>query len=143
MRYKPHLDLIAVSFANPNESVGSVVARITKKFQRLAQKWRDKLRLASCSEFDEYQTYVRQVPILYGFLIKSTVVAIMTYDASKPQSHARSLATLDHSRDGEDVWHALAIAIVCCRVRNLVLQLEKEGLIGEEVISEDDFGLDL
>ena len=135
---RSYIDLIAVTTAEPDETVQSVADRMTDNFHTLARKWRNKLRHSECQENDDNQRYTHKLPTLYGFMIKYSVVAVVTFDSRSLSNPIRTLTTLNHQIDGIDVWHALAISIVCCRARNHLLQLEKEGCIGAEIPTEDD-----
>ena len=138
LQRRPYIDLIAITAAEPGESVQSVVNRMTKRFHSLAKQWRNFLRHPDCKETDAEQKYTRRLPTLYGFMIKYSVVAVVTYDSRSWSLPVRTLVTLNHQEDGHDVWHSLAISTVCCRARNHLLQLEKEGYIGPEIPDEDD-----
>ena len=138
LQRRPYIDLIAITSSKLGESVQSVVNRMTEKFHSLADHWRDKLRHPDCKETDAEQRYNRKLPTLYGFMIKYSVVAIVTYDPRSRSNPIRTLVTLNYQEDGHDVWHSLAISIVCCRARNHLLQLEKEGLIGPEMPPDED-----
>ena len=98
------------------------------------------------------------LPTLYGLLICSSLVMIVTMAAdttpatasrhtpspspspSPPHSSPgqtdpglRMIATFDFSKTGEDVWNALAIAIVVMKIRNTMLQ-EYERDLGLESV---------
>ncbi|KAL9102966.1 MAG: hypothetical protein Q9163_001953 [Psora crenata] len=135
---KPHIDMISVATAKPGETVQSVVHRITDKLYSLGREWRNKWRHPDHKESDVDQGYMHEPPTLYGFVIKYSVVAIVTCDARMPTKPVRTLVTLDFQQLGQDVWHALAISIVCVRTRNYLLQLEEEGQIGEEILDDSD-----
>lgn len=78
------------------------------------------------------------MPTLYGFVLKYSVLAIVTYDASVPKKAIRTLGTFDWKVGAQDVWHALAVAIVMVRARDYLLQLEREGELGEEITELSD-----
>lgn len=42
----------------------------------------------------------------------------------------------DFRHDGQDVWHAFAVAEFMCCARNYLMELDAEGLLGPEI--EDD-----
>ena len=135
---KPHLDLIIVATAKPRESVQDLVQRISDKLYSLGREWRNRWRNPDCKEDDQHQTYTHDLPTLYGFIVKYSVVAVVTSDSRAPYKPIRTLVTLDFQLLGQDVWHALAISIICVKARNYLLQLEQEGHIGEEVPDDSD-----
>ena len=124
--------------AKPGEPVQTVLDRVTAKLHSLGREWRNKWRHPTCKEGVGRQLYSREVPTVYGFVIKSSVVAIVTYDARLPTKPIRTLVTLDFKRVGHDVWHALAISIVCIKERDYLLQLDREGHVGEEIPDDSD-----
>ena len=63
----------------------------------------------------------------------------MTCDSRVPGKPIRTLGTYDFSIAGQDVWHALAVAIVMIRARNFLMHLDKEGELGPEIV---DYGSD-
>ena len=77
------------------------------------------------------------MPTLFGFVIKYSVVAIVTCDSSIPKKPIRTLGTFDWKIVGQDVWHALALAITMVSARNFLVQLDEEGGLGEEIEESD------
>lgn len=74
--------------------------------------------------------------MLTGFVIKYSVVAIVTCDSRVPGNPIRTLGTFDFKVVGQDVWHALAVSIAMVRGRNYLMQLDGEGELGPEVVDE-------
>lgn len=72
-------------------------------------------------------------------MIKNTIVAIVTCDASVPDKPIRTLLTTHWGTTGQEVWHALAAAITMVKARNYLMQLDEEGELGPEII---DYGSD-
>ena len=135
---KSYIDLIAVVAAKPSENVPATLDLLTRKLHSLAQQWRDALRHPDCNKDDEEQFYTRDPPTLYGFLIKYSVVAIVTHDASKPDKPVRNIVASNHQMDGYDVWAALAISVVCVRARNQLLSIDGEGKLDVDMTEDDD-----
>lgn len=135
---KSYIDLISIVAAKPNETVPVALDRLSRKFHKRAQEWRDKLRHPDCDKDDENQVYAQAPPTLYGFLIKYSVVAIVTHDASKPDAPVRNLMTSNLQMLGYDVWAALAIAIVCVRARNQLLGMDDLAKLDVEMPEEED-----
>jgi len=88
-------------------------------------------------------------PVLTGFIITGTIVAIMTLDTNPAvfpyieDSKPRFIASFDFSEDGMDVWNAFAVAITVMRVRKTMLQLVTKAKrdcdpLWKEVISESN-----
>lgn len=111
---------------------------MTDKLHCLGRQYRDKWRHPDFEEADMDQEYTHEMPTLYGFVVKYSVVAIVTYDSSVPGKAIRTLSTLDFQKVGQDVWQALAIAIVVIKGRNYLKQLEEEQELGEEIDDESD-----
>ena len=77
------------------------------------------------------------MPTLFGFVIKYSVVAIVTCDSSIPRKPIRTLITCDWKIMGQGVWHALAVAITMVRARNYLMELNEEGELGEDIEESD------
>jgi len=77
-----------------------------------------------------------EVATLYGLVVSHTVVAVVTYDARKVDSDVRALATFDLGNEGQDVWNALAIAIVVCTVRNFLAEQDPPSM--RQSIEDED-----
>ena len=129
--------MTAIASARPRESTESVVARVTDQLHDLGRRYRDEWRHPDCSEHDLEQKYIHPLPTMFGFVIKYTVVAVVTYDASVLGKPIRTLLTTDWRVVGQDVWHALAIAIAFVRQRNYLMQLDKDGLLGSELVEDE------
>lgn len=137
LEHKTHIPVTAIACAKPKESTESVVNRVTDQLHSLARQYRDKWRHPKCKESDEKQVYTHQLPTLFGFVIKYTVVAVVTCDSSVPGKPIRTLHTGDWTRVGQEVWHALAVSIALIKQRNYLMQLDKEGELGPEIIEEE------
>lgn len=139
VQHKDHIPVIAIASAKGQETVESVVGRITDQLHSLGRQYRDKWRHPSSHESDEHQEFTHELPTLTGFVIKYSIVAIVTCDIRVAGNPIRTLGTFDFKVIGQDVWHALAISIAMIRGRNYLMQLDEEGELGPEVI---DYGSD-
>ena len=104
----------------------------------MRQQWQDKLGRPSRHRSRSTAQLKQKLPTLYGFVIKFSVVALVTYDANQPTRPIRTLVSMNHAIDGTDPWHALAVSIVCIRARNILMELDSEGYFGEELTDDDD-----
>ena len=140
VQHKDFIPVIAIATAKGQETVESVVGRVTDQLHSLSRQYRDKWRLPNPqANDDEHQEFIHELPTLTGFVIKYSVVAIVTCDSRVPGSPIRTLGTFDFKVIGQDVWHALAISIAMIRGRNYLMQLDAEGEVGPEVV---DYGSD-
>lgn len=136
-----HIPAITIATAVPHESVASVVGRVTDQLHEMGNQFRSLwLDYSRCSEMDKEKDkhYVHKLPTLYGIVIKYTVVAFLTYDASKPGQAVRCVGTYTFGKEGQDVWNALAVSILFIRARNYLMELAEEGELGDVVDDEDD-----
>ncbi|KAM5444400.1 hypothetical protein MferCBS31731_000920 [Microsporum ferrugineum] len=76
----------------------------------------------------------RTFPVIMGFLICGSIVALMTLDSDprmnpifNSKTSGRLISRFDFSEYGQDVWNALAIAIAVARMRKTIIQCEQEG----------------
>lgn len=136
-----HIPAIAITTAAPKESVASAVGRITDQLHDMGKQyrslWLDRTR---CSETDDVQYYVHDLPTLYGVVIVSSVVSFLTYDVAMPGQAVRCLGAYNLQKRGQDVWHALAVSIIFIRARNYLMELKGEGELEEleDVDSTDE-----
>jgi hypothetical protein len=135
-----HIPAITIATAVHNESVASAVGRVTDQLHHMGNQYRSLwLDREHCSEKDEVLDYVHDLPTLYGVVIKYTVVAFVTYDVARPGQAVRCVGTYNFQKEGQDVWNALAVSILFIRARNYLMELAKEGELGDVV---DDASVD-
>lgn len=142
VQHKDFIPVIAIASAKGQETVESVVGRVTDQLHSLGRQYRDKWRRpGSPRGSDGHQDFffTRQLPTLTGFVIKYSVAAIVTCDSRVPGNPIRTLGTFDFKVVGQDVWHALAVSIAMIRGRNYLMRLDAEGELGPEVV---DYGSD-
>lgn len=137
LKHKAHIPVTAIACAKPRESTESVLGRVTDQLHDLSRQYRDKWRHPDCKESDVQQRYTHSLPTLFGFVIKYTVVAIVTCDSSVPGSPVRTLNTADWRVITQNVWHAIAVAIAFIVQRDYLMQLDDEGELGPEIIEEE------
>ena len=127
-----HIPALSIAAANPDESVASVIGRLTDQVHDRGNQyralWLDEDR---CTVYDNEQYYFHDLPTLYGVAINYTIVSFLTYDVAKPGEALKCLASFNFQQVGQDVWNALAISILFIRARNYLLELEDEGELGE------------
>lgn len=132
-----HIPAIAIAAALPQESVASVVGRITDQLHHMGNQYRSLwLDRARSTRTDDVVYYTHDLPTLYGVVIKYSVVSLVTYDVAKPGQAVRCLGTYNLQKEGQDIWHALAISIIFIRARDYLMELKEEGQLGDEV--DDD-----
>ena len=71
------------------------------------------------------------IPTLYGIVIARTIMAFVTYDAAgalKEDSKVRNLALFNWRDPGQDVWNALAVALMVIQARETLVDLQEAGL---------------
>ena len=129
VQHKDFIPVIAVAAAKGHESVESVVGRVTDQLHSLSRQYRDKWS-------DPHRGFVHELPTLTGFVIKYSIVAVVTCDCRVAGSPIRTLGTFDFKVIGQDVWHALAVSIAMIRGRNYLMQLDAEGELGPEIVDD-------
>ena len=141
---KENPPLICTTAANANEDVAHVVERCIHKMYKAGRQWRHWLsdENSGSDVSPERQQFAARLPTIYGFVIKYSVLAIMTWDSSLGDEESvvkpvRTIGTYDWKVVGQDVWHALAVGIVECKARNYLMELDKEGLLGENRVESD------
>lgn len=142
-----HIPIVSIVSARPDEPVSDVVARLTNELQERGRQYRTKWFEGKEStgqpnkpnntddddnnnDKNESPVFERDLPTLYGIVIKYSVVAFVTYDVANPDREVKSLALFDFQHHGQDVWHALSIAILMVRARDYLMRLRDKGGLG-------------
>lgn len=154
-----HIPIVSIVPARPEELVSDVVARLTNELQERGRQYRTKWlegkessdqpnkpnntdddddddhddgggKDDNSNDKNEFPVFERDLPTLYGIVIKYTVLAFVTYDVANPEREVKSLALFDFQHHGQDVWHALSIAILMVRARDYLVRLRDEGGLG-------------
>lgn len=151
-----HIPIVSIVPARPDEPVSEVVARLTTELQERGRQYRtrwlegeestnqpNKTNNTDDDDDDDYDgndgnnnhknespVFKRDLPTLYGIVIKYSVLAFVTYDVANPDREVKSLALFDFQHHGQDVWHALSIAILMVRARDYLMRLRDEGELG-------------
>lgn len=150
-----HIPIVSIVPARPDEAVSDVVARLTNELQERGRQYRIKWLEGKESTNQPKKTndtddddddddgnddnsnhkkeslvFKRDLPTLYGIVIKYSVLAFVTYDVANPEREVKSLALFDFQHHGQDVWHSLSIAILTVRARDYLMRLRDEGELG-------------
>lgn len=145
-----HIPVVSIVPARPDEPVSDVVARLTDELQERGRQYRikwledeestnqpNKKNNTDGGNDDDSNNvknkspvFKRDLPTLYGIVIKYSVLAFVTYDVANPDREVKSLALFDFQHHGQDVWHALSIAILMVRARDHLMRLRDEGELG-------------
>ena len=100
-----------------SETIRETVERMTLQLQELSVRYRD-LYTSQPEVFE-----AEPLPTLYGIVIARTVMAFVTYDASQEEGDVRNLALFNWREEGQDVWNALAVAIMVMQAREWLINL--------------------
>lgn len=131
------IPLYAIYGLRRHRSTKEALEILNKRLMSLANRYRESWKLTPSVEvgFESGQRYAeRTFPVLTGFLICESIVALITLNSDPgscpaPESNAkpRLIGKFDFGDRADDVWNALALAIAVIRVRKTMLQLEEEG----------------
>lgn len=144
-----HIPIVSIVSARLDEPVSDVVARLTNELQERGRQYRTKWlegkesigqpNKSNNTDDDKDENYngknespvfERDLPTLYGIVIKYSVLAFVTYDVANPDREVKSLALFDFQHHGQDVWHALSVAILMVRARDYLVRLRDKGGLG-------------
>ena len=136
---RQHVPVLTITCARRNESVDSLVERATKSMHALGQRYRDMWRIdLGSASIPGVKYYRRELPTIFGLMIKYSVVGFITYDARYPGKQVRNMGTWDFSQEGQEAWHGFAVAEFMCCARNYLMRLDKAGVLGPEMEDSDD-----
>ena len=136
-----HIPILTITVSHPNEPTASVVSRCTDRMHDMGRRYREAWRVDDGSVDAlgvSVPRYKRALPTIFGIIVKRTGVGFITYDAGAPGKAVRNMGVWDLAKVGQDVWHAFAIAIFMICARNYLLELEKAGMLGEQIEDSDD-----
>lgn len=131
----PHIPLLAICAAKPNESVVSVVARLKDQMYEYGRQYRELFRGKNKKGQDVYK---HKLPTFFGIMVKYSIVAFFTWDSSKEKAPVRTLGIFDLRERGQEMWHVLAFSILMVKVRNNLMALRKKGWISKEQVEQSD-----
>lgn len=137
---KEHIPILTITCAKDHESPTSLIARCTDRLHSLGRQYRGMWRVngKNATGDNGVEEYIHELPTLFGIVVINTVAGFFTYDARYPGKAVRSMGNWDFGLDGQDVWHAFALAIYMNCARNYLMDLDEEGLLGEELKEEDN-----
>lgn len=141
LKNTPHIPVLTIAVAHPGEPVQSVVNRCTDRLHDMGRRYREAWRLDGDTVDDlglSMPSYKHRLPTIFGIIVKATGVGFITYDAAVPGKAVKNMGVWDLTKDGQDVWHAFAIAIYMICARNYLLNLKQEALLEEEIEEESD-----
>ncbi|KAL8807944.1 MAG: hypothetical protein Q9182_000410 [Xanthomendoza sp. 2 TL-2023] len=142
-----HLDLIpllTIGTAFPNESIDSLVGRVTDSLHDLGRRYRQLFSTRDEETGEPIKdpetgkiTFTRDLPTLYGIIIYKHVATIVTYDARFPKKGIQLMNTNNFIDLEEDVWHAFSVAITMIKARNDLIGMMEDGVIWPEMEDDD------
>ena len=136
------IPLYVIYGVRAHQSTKEALEALNERLAALATRYQDSWKLAPSIETEceenagsfKQQYADRTFPVLTGFLICGTIVALITLNsdprscpAPEFEAKPRLVGKFDFGERGDDVWNALALAITVIRVRKTMLQLEEEG----------------
>lgn len=101
-----------------SQTAQDAVDRIQLRLRHLSAQYRDLWE----SQPEVFKA--EALPTLYGIVIAQTVMAFVTYNASHEEGDVRSLAVFNWREAGQDVWNALAVAIMAVQAREWLINLD-------------------
>ncbi|MCJ1229027.1 hypothetical protein MMC12_005691 [Toensbergia leucococca] len=131
--YLSFIPALAIVSARPGETTQSIANRIEKRLHALGRRYRARnlVRRPSVACIDEEQNVciedaeemeqcLQQLPTLYGIVITGSTVGFVSYDARVPGKKTQTVGLAHFNNEIQDVWNALAVAIVVCWAREIV-----------------------
>ncbi|MCJ1369102.1 hypothetical protein MMC20_000310 [Loxospora ochrophaea] len=124
---KDYIPALTVATSVHNESVRGAVERVTKRLHALGNRYRQAWRITDAERKEDPERweglkYRYDPPTLFGIVIKSTVVAFVSYNSRIEGKEVRSIATFNFGAFQQDVWNGLAVAILVVTVRAFLVK---------------------
>ncbi|KAK6436181.1 hypothetical protein LTR95_007625 [Oleoguttula sp. CCFEE 5521] len=131
----PLLTVIAKPAGTPHATLETIT---THRLEKLASRYREAFlvrasteRSSPCSQASVQYSY--PTPTLYGIIASHTIVALVAYTPHDATRKITPMAFFDLTQVDYDVWNALALAIVVCHVRSVLVRIAEETGLGLKV----------
>lgn len=137
----PHIPILTITISHPGEPIQSVASRCKDRMYDMGRRYREAWLLEDGSVDDlglSVPSYMHRLPTILGVIVKGAALGFISYDASVPGKAVKNLGVWDLTKEGQDVWHAFAIAIYMICARDYLLGLKEEGMLEEDVVEESD-----
>lgn len=143
----PHTSIPLLVFVHGPENTPATELQemARRKCAKLAARWRAALRVAKSVERSPTSTSRSSrkststqldypIPTLYAIIASRTLVALTAYNSADAEPQVKSAAFFDMADPAYDVWNALAVAVVVCHVRNVMVRVGEERGLGLSVV---------
>ncbi|OQO05661.1 hypothetical protein B0A48_09753 [Cryoendolithus antarcticus] len=131
----PLLTVIAKPADTPHATLETIA---THRLEKLATRYREAFLVHPSSERSSPISqagvqYSYPTPTLYGIIASYTIVALVAYTPHDEVRKITPMAFFDLTQVDYDVWNALALAIVVCHVRSVLVRIAEETGLGLKV----------
>lgn len=121
-----------------NTPATEIHTNVNRKLARLANRYRAAFRVMQSTETSPPGSsastqYSYPVPTLYALVASQALIAIMAYRPDEAEPDAKAVAFFDMSDANYDVWNSLALAILVCHVRDVMLTVAEDTGLGVRV----------
>ncbi|KAF2459089.1 hypothetical protein BDY21DRAFT_362577 [Lineolata rhizophorae] len=102
---------------SPTTTVEQMQAVMKQRLNTIAAKYQE---IARRGEIDT------SVPVLWGFICTSNLVACTSYNLANTEPELSNVCIYTYDSSGKDVWHALGIAIAANQIRNVMMDIQRD-----------------
>lgn len=135
-RILPVLTLIR---KKPGQSTDRILKNITNQMTFLAKRHREYLGAVENEDGSvKLDPNRRTPPLLYGILIMSRLVIVVTLDSADPKASIKTMRDFNLAEGTQSVWNGLGIAMVVMVARNYLLAIKDEFEIDDTPEQDDD-----
>ncbi|KAK6402527.1 hypothetical protein LTR95_019061, partial [Oleoguttula sp. CCFEE 5521] len=131
----PLLTVIAKPAGTPHATLETIA---THRLEKLASRYRRAFLVLHSTESSTPVSqasvqYSYPTPTLYAIIASHTIVALVAYTPHDESRKITPMAFFDLTQVDYDVWNALALAIVVCHVRSVLVTIAEETGLGLRV----------
>ncbi|KAK8079785.1 hypothetical protein PG997_007603 [Apiospora hydei] len=113
----PNIKIMEVSGSSETSPV-----EVEEQLTKLAERWRQR--------FDErgleFLPSHPKVPVIYGFVIMSSWLIIVSRDAANPEANTHTPLKMNMAEACQEGWNALGIMVTVCWARDMLMRLRDD-----------------
>ncbi|KAK8051236.1 hypothetical protein PG993_002621 [Apiospora rasikravindrae] len=126
----PNIKIMEVSGNSETSSV-----EVEEQLAKLAERWRQRFDERGLESLPSHP----KVPVIYGFVIISSWLIIVSRDAADPEANTHTPLKMNLAEVCQEGWNALGIMVTVCWARDMLMRLRDDlGLTVRTSEAESD-----
>ncbi|KAK8090961.1 hypothetical protein PG994_000466 [Apiospora phragmitis] len=97
-------------------------AQCEEQLAKLAERWRQRFDERDLESLPSHP----KAPVIYGFIIMSSALIIVSRDAANPEANTHTPLKMNMAEDCQEGWNALGIMVTICWARDMLMRLRED-----------------